>query len=89
MQGLANGINNSKSLVSNAVKGLSTDISVGMRVNTPSIATNTSKIGSARNIDAILSKMDDLMEALDISIDGKSIMAYSSNNLALNAKRVR
>ena len=40
-------------------------------------------------IDAILNKMDSLMDALDISIDGNSIMNYTSNNLALNARRTR
>ena len=40
-------------------------------------------------INAILDKMDSLMDALDISIDGNSIMDYTSNNLALNARRTR
>ena len=50
---------------------------------------NPSENNGTNTIDAILAKMDDLMNALDISIDGQSIMNYSSNKLAINAKRVR
>lgn len=53
MSGLANGIKNSKSLVTNAIKGLSTDMSVGMQL-TPAMAgmKNTSSQAMSGNTTA-------------------------------------
>ena len=78
MQGLANGINNSKSLVTNAVKGLSTDISVGMRVNAPTVSTSGTV--SSNNLGKILDTMDSMRNeistlkdalSLTLNVDGK------------------
>lgn len=47
------------------------------------------KNSGGTNLDTILSKMDELMGVFDISLDGNSLVSYSSNGLALNSKRMR
>lgn len=45
--------------------------------------------GNSLVIDKILEKMDRIEKAVNISLDGQSIMSYAGNNFAINSKRVR
>lgn len=51
---------------------------------------NTNNLNNTSTlINKILDKMDTLVDAFNISIDGQSIVSYTSNNLALSSKKVR
>jgi hypothetical protein len=52
-------------------------------------SNNTQKQTSNTALDKILEKMDTLADALDISIDGQSLISYTNNSLAISSRRVR
>ena len=84
---LENDINNSMASITSKLKS-TVDLNTYSASSTGKITKDSTGV-TTNLINKILDKMDILADALDISIDGQSILSYTSNNLAISSKRVR
>lgn len=84
MNGVISSLDQTVNVVTNGI-----NVKDSSNGSTSSSNNSDSSKNNSINIQSILDKLDEVKNAVNISINGQSLMSYTNNNLALNSKRVR